>query len=99
MEQDEKGVTVWLSNPDNSWEEVRYKYVVGCDGAHGIVRKAAGQTFDGGTYPQDLILADVHLKWDQVCTSYLQIHVGVETSVSREIFLRLLLFSPENKQC
>jgi hypothetical protein len=38
--------------------------VVGCDGAHSIVRKSAGLTFDGAAYPQDFILADVHLKWD-----------------------------------
>ena len=39
--------------------------MVGCDGGHSIVRNAAGLTFDGDTYPQDFILADVHMNWDQ----------------------------------
>jgi len=62
VEQDDEGVTAWLCNPDGTEEKIRCKYIVGCDGAHSVVRKAAGQKFDGGTYPQDFILADVHLK-------------------------------------
>jgi 2-polyprenyl-6-methoxyphenol hydroxylase-like FAD-dependent oxidoreductase len=46
-------------------EEVRCKYVIGCDGAHSIVRKSTGMKFEGGVYPQDFILADVHMKWEQ----------------------------------
>ena len=44
---------------------LRCKYVVGCDGSHSIVRRAAGLAFDGAAYPQDFILADVHVKWEQ----------------------------------
>ncbi|KAN0099649.1 FAD binding domain containing protein, partial [Hyaloscypha variabilis] len=52
-------------------EEVRCKYVVGCDGAHSVVRKAAGMKFEGGVYPQDFILADVRMKWEQrACLSF-----------------------------
>lgn len=45
-------------------EILECKYVVGCDGAHSSVRKFAGMEFHGGTYPEDLILADVQLKWE-----------------------------------
>ena len=64
LEQDEEGVNAWLRHGDGTEEQVHCKYVVGCDGAHSIVRKAAGLKFDGAAYPQDFILADVHLKWD-----------------------------------
>ncbi|HEX6049431.1 MAG TPA: FAD-dependent monooxygenase, partial [Gemmatimonadaceae bacterium] len=35
------------------------RYLVGCDGAHSTVRKNAGFSFAGGTYPQDFVLGDV----------------------------------------
>jgi 2-polyprenyl-6-methoxyphenol hydroxylase-like FAD-dependent oxidoreductase len=36
-------------------------YVVGCDGAHSRVRHQLGLPFDGQSYPQDWLLADVML--------------------------------------
>jgi 2-polyprenyl-6-methoxyphenol hydroxylase-like FAD-dependent oxidoreductase len=39
------------------------RWIVGCDGAHSIVREQAGITFDGATYPQDFVLADVRMDW------------------------------------
>ena len=65
LEQDEEGVTAWLSKAGGKEEVLRCKYVVGCDGAHSIVRRATGLKFEGGAYPQDFILADVHLKWNE----------------------------------
>ncbi|SDV46875.1 FAD-dependent monooxygenase [Chitinasiproducens palmae] len=35
------------------------QFIVGCDGAHSMVRKAIGATFDGGTYQQLFYVADV----------------------------------------
>ena len=66
VEQDDQGVTAWLKKSDGSAskEKVRCKYIVGCDGAHSIVRKAANLAFSGGTYPQNFILADVRLRWE-----------------------------------
>jgi 2-polyprenyl-6-methoxyphenol hydroxylase-like FAD-dependent oxidoreductase len=40
-------------------EEVRARYIVGCDGAHSIVRKLAGIPFEGEAYLQDFMLGDV----------------------------------------
>src|SRR5215468_9400410 len=37
------------------------RYVIGCDGAHSMVRSAAGLGFPGGTYPSQFVLADVEL--------------------------------------
>ena len=48
---------------DGSEERLRAKYVVGCDGAHSAVRHAAELEFEGSAYPQDFLLADLHLEW------------------------------------
>ena len=40
-------------------ERVRTSYLVGCDGAHSAVRKRAGFSFEGGSYPQTFVLGDV----------------------------------------
>ncbi len=42
---------------------VAARWVVGCDGAHSVVRDQAGIAFEGATYPQDFILADVRMDW------------------------------------
>ncbi|KAK0636370.1 hypothetical protein B0T17DRAFT_613111 [Bombardia bombarda] len=58
--QDDDGVTTILEAPDGRKETIRSKYVVGCDGAHSVVREAANIEFEGTTYPQDFILCDTH---------------------------------------
>jgi 2-polyprenyl-6-methoxyphenol hydroxylase-like FAD-dependent oxidoreductase len=35
------------------------RYLVGCDGARSVVRKALGASFDGGTYSQRFYVADI----------------------------------------
>ena len=42
---------------------VATKWLIGCDGMHSVVREAAGISFEGSTYPEDFILADVHMDW------------------------------------
>src|SRR5215468_613643 len=38
------------------------RYVIGCDGAHSIVRSSAGLGFPGSTYPSQFVLADAELR-------------------------------------
>ncbi|KAK3402814.1 FAD binding domain-containing protein [Sordaria brevicollis] len=60
--QDDQGVTTTVERPDVTQITIRSKYVVGCDGAHSIVRHSAPDlTFDGDAYPQDFILCDARL--------------------------------------
>ena len=40
-------------------EQVRARYLVGCDGAHSTVRRIADIPFQGGSYPQEFVLGDV----------------------------------------
>jgi hypothetical protein len=42
-------------------EEVLADWLVGCDGAHSIVRHSLGATFDGETNESDWMLGDVHM--------------------------------------
>ncbi|KAE8449614.1 hypothetical protein EG329_007944 [Mollisiaceae sp. DMI_Dod_QoI] len=64
ISQDARGVTAILRHGDGTGEPLHCKYVVGCDGSRSIVRQSAGLKFEGAVYPQDFILADVHMKWE-----------------------------------
>ncbi|QES46776.1 pentachlorophenol monooxygenase [Streptomyces venezuelae] len=62
--QDADGVTARLGTPGGGQEEVRTRYLVGCDGAHSTVRKTLGLAFEGGAFPEEYMLADVEVDWD-----------------------------------
>lgn len=62
--QDADGVTSLLRAADGTEEEVRSRYLIGCDGAHSIVRKGLGLTFEGGAFADGYMLADVEVDWD-----------------------------------
>lgn len=59
FEQDENGVTATLT--DGS--DIAVQYVLGCDGAHSIVRKTLGLTFEGGSFAEGYMLGDVEVDW------------------------------------
>jgi 2-polyprenyl-6-methoxyphenol hydroxylase-like FAD-dependent oxidoreductase len=46
---------------DGAVETIAARYVVGCDGAHSMVRHTAGIPFDGDAYPQRFLLADLEV--------------------------------------
>jgi 2-polyprenyl-6-methoxyphenol hydroxylase-like FAD-dependent oxidoreductase len=46
-------------------EEIRADWLVGCDGAHSRVRKVLGVKFEGSTYEEKFLLADVELDWQR----------------------------------
>jgi 2-polyprenyl-6-methoxyphenol hydroxylase-like FAD-dependent oxidoreductase len=46
-------------------EEIQAGWLVGCDGAHSQVRKALGVKFEGSTYEEKFLLADVELDWQR----------------------------------
>jgi 2-polyprenyl-6-methoxyphenol hydroxylase-like FAD-dependent oxidoreductase len=65
-QQDDDGVTVSLGT-----EVVRARWLVGCDGAHSTVRTCMGASFDGQSYPEDWMLADLSVDWE---LSYDEMH-------------------------
>ncbi|HEU5099872.1 MAG TPA: FAD-dependent oxidoreductase [Roseiflexaceae bacterium] len=44
-------------------EVVKSRYLVSCEGAHSLIRKQAGISFLGKTYPVAFYMADVELDW------------------------------------
>lgn len=54
-----------------SGEHISAQFLVSCEGAHGVVRKQAQIGFDGTTYPQDFIMADVEM---QTALSHAEAH-------------------------
>jgi 2-polyprenyl-6-methoxyphenol hydroxylase-like FAD-dependent oxidoreductase len=63
LRQDADGAAVDLVRPGAPVASVRAHYVVGADGMHGAVRKAAGIAFPEETYLQSFVLADVRMVW------------------------------------
>ena len=53
-----------LAHTDGRLERLHARYVVGCDGAHSLVRKAAGLTFEGDAFPEQYKIGDVELDWE-----------------------------------
>ncbi|CCH85609.1 Monooxygenase FAD-binding protein [Modestobacter italicus] len=64
--QDDDGVTAQLRLPSGETETTRAQYLVGCDGAHSVVRAGLGLDFVGGVsmFPQLFMLGDVDVDWD-----------------------------------
>ncbi|MEU9700071.1 FAD-dependent monooxygenase [Streptomyces sp. NPDC047981] len=62
--QDADSVTARLRTASGAEEELRVRYLIGCDGAHSTVRKGLGLTFEGGAFPEEYMLGDVETDWD-----------------------------------
>ena len=62
VRQDATGVELSVRSPQGD-KRVRARFVVGCDGARSSLREAVGIPFEGGTYPQSFVLADVRMRW------------------------------------
>lgn len=60
-------VSATLLYPDQRWDEPRFAYVVGCDGARSQVRRCSGIPFDGTTFAERFFLIDAQLEtdWDE----------------------------------
>ena len=59
--QDESGVTATVQDG----EKIKARYLVGCDGAHSVVRKGMGVSFEGEKFARTFLLGDVHIDWDR----------------------------------
>ena len=62
ISQDASGVEFTVQSAQRV-ERLRARYLVGCDGAHSTVRETLGMRFEGATYPQSFVLADVRMDW------------------------------------
>uniref|UniRef100_UPI0009FBAFEC FAD-dependent monooxygenase n=1 Tax=Aldersonia kunmingensis TaxID=408066 RepID=UPI0009FBAFEC len=57
-------VIATLSGPVGE-ETVHAQYLVGCDGAHSVVRKTLGLSFEGAAFEEQYMLGDVEVDWTQ----------------------------------
>ena len=57
------GVRVDVASTGTATASISARFVVGADGMRSIVREAAGIEFDGGTYDESFVLADVEMDW------------------------------------
>jgi 2-polyprenyl-6-methoxyphenol hydroxylase-like FAD-dependent oxidoreductase len=64
LSQNGAGVATRLLDSEQRTEAVSFKYVVGCDGAHSVVRRELGIAFSGEAYPVMFMLGDVRIDWD-----------------------------------
>ncbi len=62
LSQDAEKATVELRHPDGHVERDRVDWVVGCDGPHSTVRRVLDVPFEGHTFDQIFILADVRVQ-------------------------------------
>jgi 2-polyprenyl-6-methoxyphenol hydroxylase-like FAD-dependent oxidoreductase len=63
LEQAAERVAVRLRHADGREETLDVPWVIGCDGAHSVIRHQVGGAFEGSMYPESFILADVHVAW------------------------------------
>lgn len=63
FQQDANGVTAVVQDKTGKQETIRARWMVGADGAHSLVRKSLGVSFEGLTYDEEFLLADAYLDW------------------------------------
>ena len=61
--QEPDGVTATLRHADGKQETFRTPWLLGCDGAHSVVRHTLGLPFEGVPYEEGFVLADVKIEW------------------------------------
>jgi 2-polyprenyl-6-methoxyphenol hydroxylase-like FAD-dependent oxidoreductase len=68
LQQDGDRITAFVQhNGQNSdiTEEISTNWLIGCDGARSQVRKTLNLQFEGSTYEEGFLLADVNLDWNK----------------------------------
>lgn len=68
------GVVARLRHADGSLEEVRSRWLAGCDGAHSTVRRELGIGFDGDTSALKFALGDLRLSGRTVPKDHMEAH-------------------------
>jgi 2-polyprenyl-6-methoxyphenol hydroxylase-like FAD-dependent oxidoreductase len=64
FDQTADGVISKIREENGPLESVRSQFLVSCEGAHSLIRKQAGFSFTGATFPLRFLLADVAIDWD-----------------------------------
>jgi 2-polyprenyl-6-methoxyphenol hydroxylase-like FAD-dependent oxidoreductase len=70
-----EGIAARLRLPSGAEERMNARWIVGCDGAHSLVRDAAGIPFEGGGVGVSFFLGDLELEGADVPEDALTIHL------------------------
>ena len=62
--QSSEGVVADVKNLSGEYSAIEAKYLVGCDGAHSLVRHTLGIDFGGSTFERIFYVADVEIDWE-----------------------------------
>jgi 2-polyprenyl-6-methoxyphenol hydroxylase-like FAD-dependent oxidoreductase len=62
FQQNTDSISVRITGPNGADQTYRGQYLVGCDGAHSVVRKGLGWELHGMTYPTRILLADLRIR-------------------------------------
>jgi 2-polyprenyl-6-methoxyphenol hydroxylase-like FAD-dependent oxidoreductase len=57
-------VAATVQHADGRSECIEARFLLGCDGAHSLVRRGLGLDFEGNAFPDSFLLADVTIAWD-----------------------------------
>lgn len=63
--QDAHGVRARVVDASGAERQLSCRWLVGCDGAHSVVRKGLGIEYEGEAYAMTFMLGDVLLHWDR----------------------------------
>ncbi|WP_454792748.1 FAD-dependent monooxygenase [Mycolicibacterium lutetiense] len=63
LTQCHEGVQVELRHGDGTREHARASWLIGCDGAHSVVRRQLGIPFLGTAFEENFAVADVRMDW------------------------------------
>ena len=63
FENVDQRIVAHVKDREGGLEEIASDFVVGCDGAHSVVRHQAAIPYAGGAYEGNFVLGDVTLRW------------------------------------
>ncbi len=65
MLPDDQGISATLTDLDGQKQTVRARWLIGCDGARSVVRQKLGLSFQGTSYEEKFLIADLKIHWDR----------------------------------
>ena len=103
--QTREGIEAQIKNySKNTIEKIKSRFIVGCDGAKSKVREIMNVPFEGGSYQQEFILADVAVHWKYPKDIFalfnnkkgLFVHIPLNENYSRLIICKIDSFQYDN---
>ena len=98
FEQNDQGVRVYYKDAEGQQQVIEGTYVVGCDGAHSLIRHESGMTFEGDTVPRIFYVADVILNSSVINKNELFIFLIKKGWKARGVIASLVFYPTKRKK-